>query len=210
MIRVILFVSHIELSEPCLDIKTVFSGMEISSIKIRRSLDCPIFITGISILVKRYLYIRPLTCLFIINFHWVPYVGWGRISFKHDSISLLHRNSLKIQTLPFYDKMPLKFWGAGSWGIHEAHLGPFGPRWAPCWPHVGPMILAIWGVPANLSPRQMLLKPNKTIMTSSKGNIFRVTGPPWITISVSSGSPQWHRINSEDKHRTLVVSEPRI
>ena len=22
-----------------------------------------------------------------------------------------------------------------SWGQHEAHLGPFGPRWAPCWPH---------------------------------------------------------------------------
>ena len=22
-----------------------------------------------------------------------------------------------------------------SWGQHEAHLGPVGPRWAPCWPH---------------------------------------------------------------------------
>ena len=23
----------------------------------------------------------------------------------------------------------------GSWGQHAAHLGPAGPRWAPCWPH---------------------------------------------------------------------------
>ena len=22
-----------------------------------------------------------------------------------------------------------------SWGQHGAHLGPVGPRWAPCWPH---------------------------------------------------------------------------
>ena len=22
----------------------------------------------------------------------------------------------------------------GSWGKHGAHLGPVGPRWAPCWP----------------------------------------------------------------------------
>ena len=24
---------------------------------------------------------------------------------------------------------------ANSWGQHGAHLGPVGPRWAPCWPH---------------------------------------------------------------------------
>ena len=23
----------------------------------------------------------------------------------------------------------------GSWGQHGAHLGPVGPRWAPCWSH---------------------------------------------------------------------------
>ena len=23
----------------------------------------------------------------------------------------------------------------GSWGLHGAHLGTTGPRWAPCWPH---------------------------------------------------------------------------
>ena len=26
-------------------------------------------------------------------------------------------------------------WSQGSWGPHGAHLGPTGPRWAPCWPH---------------------------------------------------------------------------
>ena len=26
-------------------------------------------------------------------------------------------------------------WKHGSWGQHGAHLGPTGPRWAPCWPH---------------------------------------------------------------------------
>ena len=24
---------------------------------------------------------------------------------------------------------------ANSWGQHGAHLGPVGPKWAPCWPH---------------------------------------------------------------------------
>ena len=26
-------------------------------------------------------------------------------------------------------------WQQGSWGQHGAHLGPTGPRCAPCWPH---------------------------------------------------------------------------
>ena len=26
-------------------------------------------------------------------------------------------------------------WWQGSWGRHEAPLGPTGPRWAPCWSH---------------------------------------------------------------------------
>ena len=35
-------------------------------------------------------------------------------------------------------------WEQGSWDQHGAHLGPTGPRWAPCWPHVGPMNFAFW------------------------------------------------------------------
>ena len=26
-------------------------------------------------------------------------------------------------------------WSQGWWGILGSHLGPTGPRWAPCWPH---------------------------------------------------------------------------
>ena len=26
-------------------------------------------------------------------------------------------------------------WQQGSWDQYGAHLGPTGPRWAPCWPH---------------------------------------------------------------------------
>ena len=26
-------------------------------------------------------------------------------------------------------------WERGSWGQHGSHLGPTGPRWAPCWPY---------------------------------------------------------------------------
>ena len=26
-------------------------------------------------------------------------------------------------------------WKQSSWGQHGAHLGPTGPRWAPCWPN---------------------------------------------------------------------------
>ena len=33
---------------------------------------------------------------------------------------------LQVPTLP---------WWQGSGGQHGAHLGPTGPRWAPCWPH---------------------------------------------------------------------------
>ena len=32
----------------------------------------------------------------------------------------------------FARQYPIK---QSSWGQHGAHLGPVGPRWAPCWPH---------------------------------------------------------------------------
>ena len=32
-------------------------------------------------------------------------------------------------------KIPGRFFKQGSCGQHGAHLGPTGPRWAPCWPH---------------------------------------------------------------------------
>ena len=48
---------------PCLNIKTVFPGIGISIIKMRRSSDRLIFIMGISILVKQHLHVVSRTNL---------------------------------------------------------------------------------------------------------------------------------------------------
>ena len=37
--------------------------------------------------------------------------------------------------LIIYRCVPSCPWKQGSWGQHGGHLGPTGPRWAPCWPH---------------------------------------------------------------------------
>ena len=67
-----------------------------------------------------------------------------------------------------------------SWDQHGAHLGPVGPRWAPCWPHA-PCYLALrWrhndhaGV-SNHQPRDCLL--NRLFRRrSKKTSKLRVTG----------------------------------
>ena len=42
----------------------------------------------------------------------------------------------ELLTLEFNVFQPHKFpWEQSSWGQHGAHLGPTGPRRAPCWPH---------------------------------------------------------------------------
>ena len=41
---------------------------------------------------------------------------------------------MSIRQIISNDKMAF-FLKKGSWGLHGAHLGPTGPRWAPCWPH---------------------------------------------------------------------------
>ena len=42
-----------------------------------------------------------------------------------------------------------------AWGQHGAHLGPTGPRWAPCWPHelcyLGCLTTATWRCRKNFS-----------------------------------------------------------
>ena len=49
--------------------------------------------------------------------------------------------SEKLRALHFNDGSEDQFpevscpWRQGSLGPHGAHLGPAGPRWAPCWPH---------------------------------------------------------------------------
>ena len=70
-----------------------------------------------------------------------------------------------------------------SWGQHGAHLGPVGPRWAPCWPH--------------------------DMMTSSNGNSFRVTGhlcgeftgPRWIPHTKASDAGLWCFLDLRPKKR---------
>ena len=36
---------------------------------------------------------------------------------------------------PYANKTASLYIEQSSWGQHGAHLGPVGPRWAPCWPH---------------------------------------------------------------------------
>ena len=40
----------------------------------------------------------------------------------------------KTACVQHVDKEGVPRW-QGSWGQHGAHLGPTGPRWAPCWSH---------------------------------------------------------------------------
>ena len=44
-----------------------------------------------------------------------------------------HQNNPKL--LPIVNMEQKDPWQQGSWGQHGAHMGPTGPRWAPCWPH---------------------------------------------------------------------------
>ena len=47
-------------------------------------------------------------------------------------------NRLHISSVVLYDA-----WKQSSWGQHGAHLGPTGPKWAPCWPKE-PCYLGWW------------------------------------------------------------------
>ena len=86
-------------------------------------------------------------------------------------------------------------WWQGSWGQHGAHLGPTGPRWAPCWPH-GPCYLA------NL--------------TNLNAHILRITpAAPWLPLVIVVpffGMSRWPwRYGSRSKllnltHILLVVN----
>ena len=51
-----------------------------------------------------------------------------------------------------------------SWGQHGAHLGPVGPRWAPCWPHE-PCSQGIFT--GNKHTILWFFKPQNTLMTSN-------------------------------------------
>ena len=75
--------------------------------------------------VNKEIWIRIWICIWI----WIPWTG-------HSCRFVGRLQPVRAQ---LDDLMPLP-WEQGLWGQHVAHLGPTGPRWAPCWPH-GPCYL---------------------------------------------------------------------
>ena len=63
------------------------------------------------------------------NWRW-----WKSIETNKFSLTTLHLNRFPLTRQPFWSRQgsPRK---QSSWGQHGAHLGPVGPRLAPCWPH---------------------------------------------------------------------------
>ena len=53
-------------------------------------------------------------------------IGEQSFGYTNSSCKLKLEAAIKNGWLPWYQ---------GSWGQHGAHLGPTGPRGAPCWPH---------------------------------------------------------------------------
>ena len=65
---------------------------------------------------------------------------------------------------------------ASSWGQHVAHLGPGGPRWAPCWPHKpcyqGYCLDETWISPILLNSSEFTLKKTKVFRTNGLELIY--------------------------------------
>ena len=59
------------------------------------------------------------------------YLHWQKAD--GDAIGLIKDLQMKIQIVPVWATLLAST--QGSWGQHGAHLGPVGPRWAPCRPH---------------------------------------------------------------------------
>ena len=89
---------------------------------------------NLKMIVKTESYISPLQdimrsvgkCFTASVTHCSKMTSWG-ISWE----------STLAQVMPCFLTAPCTdpSWWQGSWGQHGAHLGPTGPRWAPCWPH---------------------------------------------------------------------------
>ena len=87
----------------------------------------------------------------IISMSWCHHRSWDRKTkmlftlqvrenhfqeHRASTSSLLGLRLLRNQHLVSYALISrCSPWKQGSWGHHGAHLGPAGPRWAPCWPH---------------------------------------------------------------------------
>ena len=89
--------------------------------------------------------------------------------------------------------------------VHRANMVPIWGRQDPVGPHVGPMNLVIWVLPDKPGgcrrqiSRGVLVTVSETMITSSNGNIFRVTGPlcgeftchRWIPHTKASDAELW-------------------
>ena len=69
-----------------------------------------------------------------------------------------------------------------SWGQHGAHLGPVGPRLAPCWPHE-PCYQGIYGKAVFDVSFQLLPKDSDMALSAT---IISVLPGPWFNIKMSS------------------------
>ena len=77
-------------------------------------------------------------------------------------------NMLRTKVLP---------WQQSSWGQHGTHLGPVGPRWAPCWPHE-PCYL---GKPSKPQANPGLLHSHTPLCCRNVSCMnFRVTDLPFV------------------------------
>ena len=91
------------------------------------------------------------------------------------------------------EKLP---WLQGSWGQHGAHLGPTGPRWAPCLPHelcyLGRYITPVHTL-VSTGPIFYLFYPSEYFPMRKGNYILRVF-------------PYWHRSCSfKDWKQALVI-----
>ena len=68
----------------------------------------------------------------------VPIIGTTEgVSYLYvKSVQHIWRSNTRRFHLRVFDlQVSCRPWQQGSWDQHGAHLGPTGPRWAPCWPH---------------------------------------------------------------------------
>ena len=81
-----------------------------------------------------------ITCLNLRPAHLaIRYLLWHLGKYRNWPIVLnLHKHIGSTVTVQTKSSSDAKIWNPreqSTWGQHGAHLGPFGPRWAPCWPH---------------------------------------------------------------------------
>ena len=70
-------------------------------------------------------------------------VDW-KLYCHFDSQAIITKWPGKIMTAAFPWAGLSHPYSEGSWGQHGAHMGPTGPRWAPCWPHEFCYLGSLW------------------------------------------------------------------